>query len=125
LSPLKKVGVLRITANPDVKLIETTARRLIAMSSFGIVDDSQCAAAGVDPDVVNRVARRLVQVCREAERLGLDLAGSLGTVAVRPANDPRHPVLSRVYTGAPVSPDETRHAATNPEEEDERAMRPQ
>ena len=95
------------------------------MSSFGIVDENQCEEAGVDPDVVNRVVRRLVQVCREAERLGLDLAGSLGTVAVRPANDPRHPVLSRVYTGAPVSPDETRHAATNPEEEDERAMRPQ
>ena len=71
------------------------------MSSFGIVDDSQCAAAGVDPDVVNRVARRLVHVCREAERLGLDLSGSLGTIAVHPANDPRHLVLSRVYIDSP------------------------
>lgn len=67
------------------------------MRSFGIIHDDRCVAAGVDPDTVDRVARRLVQVCRDAERLGLSVSGSMGTIALSPVGDPRHPVLSRVY----------------------------
>ncbi len=76
------------------------------MRSFSIIHDDQCMAAGVDPDTVDRLSRRLVQVCRAAEQLGLYVSGGLGTITLRPADDPGHPVLSRVYLDSPAQPGE-------------------
>lgn len=75
------------------------------MSSFGLVDDSACVAAGLDPVAVDRVARRFVQACRDAEQLGLYVSGGLGTMALRPVDGPQHPVLSRVYLNTPAPPE--------------------
>lgn len=73
------------------------------MSSFGIVDDSACVEAGMDPAAVDRVIRRFVHVCRAAERLGLDLStDTIAVCAIQDVKDSRaswSPVLSRIYTG--------------------------
>jgi hypothetical protein len=48
-----------------------------------IVYIPECEAAGVDPEAVRRIARRLSAAAREAEALGLHVFGGTGTGTLR------------------------------------------
>jgi hypothetical protein len=51
-----------------------------------IVNVPECEAAGVDPEAVRRIARRLSAAAREAKALGLHIFGGSGSGSLRSPN---------------------------------------
>lgn len=59
----------------------------------------ECEAAGLDPDVVERLSRRLSKAAREAEAMGLTVFGGTGrgTLRYRPRGDDRCLIVSDLH----------------------------
>ena len=48
-----------------------------------MVNEDECIAAGLDPDTVNKLARRIERAAKEAKRLGIQVFGGSGSGSLR------------------------------------------
>lgn len=50
---------------------------------MAFVYDAECRAAGIDPEAVSRIARRMERAARDAQKLGLTVFGGSGSGSLR------------------------------------------
>ncbi len=61
-------------------------------------NDAECTAAGLDPDEVERIARRLERAGRDAKKLGIHIFGGSGSGSLR-FDTPEGPLIVAQLTG--------------------------